>query len=352
MANLTNSTVFQRALYRALLLLVLPLWGCSPGEQPFHFTRFAMDTVIEYTIVAPEKRTAREQMLRAQQEIERVEHLLGEDDSLSEIYRFNHSPGGIRTNREVSQFIRRALGFYWEEVDLDLTASRGSFDITIKPVLNLYHFKADHPVPPTAEQVRRALEFVGADRLKLAGDAPSGEYRLEKPDSNMAIGVGGLAKGYAVDEAIRVLRQAGVTQALINAGGDLYCLGSKPGGPWKIGIQNPVETSEIVKVLQMADAAVATSGNYQRYFMYRGRRYHHILDPATGWPAGRAQSATVIAPTTEQADAWATILFIRSAPDGIALLNKVPGISGMVIDAAGGIHYSDGFRQFLDPVSF
>lgn len=348
----TYVTGLRRALFGALLFMILPLWGCSSAEQPFHFTRFAMDTVIDYTIVAPDKPTARKQMLLAQQEIERVEHLLGEDDSLSEIYRFNHSPREIRTNREVYQFIRRALGFYWDEVNLDLTASRGVFDITIKPVLNLYHFKAEHPVPPTAEQVSRALKYVGADRLKLTGDEPSGEYRLEKPDSNMAIGVGGLAKGYAVDEAIRVLKQAGVTQAVINAGGDLYCLGSKQGIPWKIGIQNPVEPSEIVRVLQMSDCAVATSGNYQRYFIYRGRRYHHILDPATGWPADRAQSATVIAPTTEQADAWATILFIRSAPDGIALLNKVPGISGMVIDAAGAIHYSEGFREFLDPESF
>lgn len=344
--------MFRRAPRWALLLLIFLLIGCSAGVQPFHFTRFAMDTVIDYTIVASNKKIARNEMLAAQQEIERVEHLLGEDDTLSEIYRFNHSPRGIETSREVYQFVRRALGFYWKEVDLDLGSSNGSFDITIKPVLDLFHFNADRPIPPSEAAVKQRLQYVGANRVILSGDEPSGEYRLEKPDSNIALAVGGVAKGYAVDRAIGILKAAGVRQAIINAGGDLYCLGSKNGLSWRVGVQDPVKTDEIVRVLKLTDTAVATSGNYQRYFIYQGRRYHHILDPATGWPADHAQSATVIAPTTEQADAWATILFVRSAPDGIDLLNKIPDLYGMVIDTGGKIHYSDGFQQFLTQEAF
>ena len=307
-----------------------------------------MDTVINYTILAKDKSEAREYMLQAQREIERVEHLLWEENPQSEIYRFNRSKQGIETSEEVYEFVRRARDYFWRESQLDLSRTHGVFDLTIKPVLDLYDFKAANPQPPEPMEIRKRLDYVGMESIRLEGDPPSGEFFISKGQEETGIAVGGMAKGYAVDRAIQVLRRSGVHNALINAGGDLYCLGTKFSQKWRIGIQHPGKSDAIVEVLQISDEAVATSGNYQRYFMYRGTRYHHILNPDTGRPARKSQSATVIALTTEQADAWSTILFIRGYPDGIELLDKVEELSGMVIDSAGVPHYSKGFTSYID----
>ncbi len=350
MMRYTRRSTLQRVLIRTLfLLLILTMAGCDfPRNKAYQFTRFAMDTVINYTIIAENESAARDRMLLAQREIERVEHLLWEENPQSEIYRFNQSESGIETSEEVYEFVSRAQEYFRREAQLDLTRNYGVFDLTLKPVLDLYDFKADNPKPPAPSEVRDRLKYVGMETIRLEGDAPSGEFIISKEQENTAIAVGGLAKGYAVDRAIQVLKSNGVQNALINAGGDLYCLGTRLSHNWRIGIQHPGKRDAIVEVLEISERAVATSGNYQRYFMYQGKRYHHILNPETGSPAEKSQSATVIAPTTEQADAWSTILFIRGNPEGLELLDKVEEVTGMVIDSAGVPHYSEGFRSYID----
>jgi thiamine biosynthesis lipoprotein len=133
----------------------------------------------------------------------------------------------------------------------------------------------------------------------------------------------------------------------VNAGGDLYCLGDRTDGPWRVGIRDPDRGDEIVVVLNVADAAVATSGDYQRYFEYDGIRYHHILDPQTGRPARRARSATVIAPTAERADALATAAFVAGPDAGIQLLDGLENAEGMIIDLAGDLHTSARFGEYV-----
>jgi len=281
--------------------------GCvTHREKPYHFSRFAMGTVIEYTIMALDKDHARAAMLKAHREIERVEGLFSEEDSTSEIYRFNHSREGIYTNEEVINCVLGALDYQKK--------TNGAFDISTKPVLDLYRFQLDDPVPPTDAIIHTALANIGTDKLKVSYNDKQPSWWLGKAAEEAGLAMGGFVKGYAVDRAIEVLKENHIRNGIINAGGDLFCLGRKSGHSWKVGVRHPRQAGSIPIVLTLSNLAAATSGDYQRYFIFEGERYHHILDPQTGKPARKAQSATVVAKTTAEADAWATALFI-SGPD-------------------------------------
>lgn len=324
-AHQTSTFDIRHSAFDILPFLALMLASClGPGEeQTYRFSRFAMDTVVEYTIIAPSREVAQTAMLDAHEEIERVERLLWEEDSLSQIYAFNHARGRVELDQETYDFLRRTYDYY--------VRSGGAFDVTVKPVLDLYDFHAEAPTPPSEAALAARLPYVGMDHVRFAPPAS-----LEKALADrVAITVGGVAKGYAVDRAIRVLRAHGIEQALVNAGGDLYGLGTNHGAPWVVGIRHPDDPTAILDTLYVSDRGVATSGDYQRYFMYDGARYHHLLDPTTGRPARRSRSATVIAPTTEQADALATALFTAGRAAGIAFIDSLPDVEGMVVDRDG-----------------
>lgn len=298
-----------------------------------------MDTVIDYSIVAPSRESAKEAMLKAQQEIERVSGKFWELDSSSEVYRFNQSQKGIDADKETYNFFRRAK---------QISEETGyAFDITINPVLELYDFKSDSAVPPSSEAIQDVLPYTGMSKITLTGSSTNTTHFIGKSVPEVSVAVGGIAKGYAVDRAIDILQKNGITHALINAGGDLYCLGNKGKKSWVVGIQNPRDLNNVSAVLNLENSAIATSGDYQRYFIYKDKRYHHILNPRTGRPARLSWSASVIAPTTETADAWATALFVLGPEKGISRANRTPEIEAAIIDTTGQMHYSSGFRKYL-----
>jgi thiamine biosynthesis lipoprotein len=179
---------------------------------------------------------------------------------------------------------------------------------------------------------------VGYKNLVLDEMSNSVGFALE----GMGIDLGAIAKGWAVDRAMQVLTARGIDNAIIDAGGDLRIVGSRPGkGFWRIGVQHPREQGELLLSLDLTDTAIVTSGDYERFFMEGGVRYHHILDPATGMPATGCRSVTVLAPTAAEADAAATAAFVLGAERGIAFLRSRPGVRGMIVDAGGALHWSD-----------
>jgi thiamine biosynthesis lipoprotein len=311
--------------------------ACAGPEEAgsYHYTRFSMETVVEYTLVAPSREAAQAAMTRAHAEMERVAALLWEEDARSQIYAVNHAGGRIAVGPEAARFLQRAKEY--------AAVTGGAFDVTIKPVLDLYDFEAASPVPPSDAALAAQLPRVGMEHLRLAPPA----YVERTHDARVA--VGGVAKGYAVDRAVQVLRDYGITQALVNAGGDLYCLGTRRGRPWAVGIRHPDDPAALIDTLYVSDRAVATSGDYQRYFMYGGQRYHHLLDPRDGRPARRSRSATVVAGTTEEADALATAVFVAGPEAGIALLERLPGVEGMVVGADGTMTASSGYAALSSP---
>jgi len=321
------------------LALLLTLVGCSPSasEKVYHFTRFSMDCAIEFTVVAKDRSVARSAMQKAQNELERIESLLWQGNSSSTIFKFNRSASGIMVDRETFAFISRAKSY------AQMTA--GAFDISIQNVLELYDFNRHDAVPPTDEALHEKLPLTGLANLELP--APEDHCYGMRKKNDIGLAVGGIAKGYAVDRAIHTLRACGIKHAVVNAGGDLYCLGNKFGKSWRVGVQHPRKPNEVIKVVALKDQAIATSGDYQRYFIHQGKRYHHILDPLSGKPARSSQSATVIAETTEQADVLATAAFVLGSDRGIRLLNEITDAEGMIIDAEGRKHYTEGFLAFI-----
>ncbi len=293
-----------------------------------------MGTVVEYTVVTSSEDTARRAVDAAEAEIARMTRLLWEGDTLSATYRLNSARDTVTIDPEAAAFIIRSRTYY--------DGSGGAFDPTIKPVFDLYDFSENSAGPPSDDRIRERLTRVGFEKLTVS---PDGAVSKVRPD--VEIGVGGVAKGLAVDLAIEAIRKTGIESAIVNAGGDLRCVGTNLGAPWRVGIQDPDDPGSILAVLAVSDAAVATSGDYQRYVVRDGVRYHHILDPRTGRPARHSRSATVVAQTAEQADAFATALFVLGPSDGIAMLDRMDGTEGMVVDLDGGVHYSAGFRKFL-----
>ena len=161
----------------------------------------------------------------------------------------------------------------------------------------------------------------------------------------MRITVGGIAKGYAVDRAVEILHRDGFANFLLQAGGDLYLSGRKGPHPWRVGIRDPRgPPNSYFAVAEVQDHSFSTSGDYERFILHDGKRYHHILDPATGYPATRSRSVTVLAKNAMTADAYSTALFILGAKAGLQLVETLPGIDAIFVDSDNKVHVSKGLQ--------
>ncbi len=230
-----------------------------------------------------------------------LEEFFSEVKRISEKYSLESKNSYIsKLNRGEVSLDRETLGLldFAKEI---WRLSRGAFDPTVGRLKLLWGFN-EKPHLPSPQEIRRVLSFVGLEKLRWEGE--------KMASRGVVLDFSGFAKGYAVDRGARVLLQKGIRSALIDAGGDIRVIGTKPGGaPWRIGIKNP-RGPGIVKVLEVKDAAVATSGDYENFFEKDGIRYHHLLDPRTGYPARGFQSVTVVSRTCMEADALATAIFV------------------------------------------
>jgi len=245
-----------------------------------------------------------------------------------------------------------------ERADAVYRLSGGAFDMTVGPLVDLWGFGPQSVVetgtaagggratPPSEAEIEIARRLVGWQRVQW--DRAAGTAMLLAPELTLA--TGGIAKGYALDEAARILRESGVRRAIIDAGGSLYLLGAKTTGrPWRIALRHPRQEGYLGILELPADLAVATSGDYQRYFEADGRRYHHLIDPATGRPAMSAMSVTVVGPSAVDADALSTALFVLGPGPGLALALTLPGLEALFVDAAGNITMTPGMAAWFVP---
>ena len=214
--------------------------------------------------------------------------------------------------------------------------SGGAFDITYASVGYLYDFRAHQR--PTDEQIAEALP--GVDYRQVCVDRAARTIRFLR--EGVRIDLGGIAKGYAVDRSIEHLRALGIQHAMVNAGGDTRLLGDRRGKPWIVGIRDPRNDGRVVTRLPLADEALSTSGDYERYFEEDGVRYHHILVPGTGRSAREVRSATVLGADAITTDGLSTTVFVLGVERGMQLIGRLPGIEAVVVDAQGRIYYSDG----------
>nr|WP_167880849.1 FAD:protein FMN transferase [Methanococcoides sp. AM1] len=226
------------------------------------------------------------------------------------------------------------------------TISDGAFDITIMPVLDLWASKFSPGgtyQPPTQEEIDTTLELVDYRMITIE----DGNISMEP---GMKIALGGIAKGYAVDQAIATLTSEGITSCFVDAGGDGRYIGTKPdGNMWTVGLQNPDKQGDFITVMQLEDMAVATSGNYERYFS-DAAKVSHISDPRTGYSVNELISATVIAETAMDADALATTVFVLGEEEGMQLIETLEGVECLIITSDKRILRSTGFAQYETPL--
>ncbi|MGN6451488.1 MAG: FAD:protein FMN transferase, partial [Steroidobacteraceae bacterium] len=216
--------------------------------------------------------------------------------------------------------------------------THGAFDITYASVGYLY----DYPnhVHPTEAQIRANLPAVNWRNMLL--DEEHHTVRFEH--AGMRIDLGGIGKGYAVDRGIEILKARGVTRALVTAGGDSRIIGDRMGRPWLIAIRHPDNPNKVVTRIPLADSAVSTSGDYERFFDEDGVRYHHIIDPHTGHSASKVRSATVLAPTATQTDGMSKTAFILGPEKALEIINRMPEYDAVFVLPDGRVMYSNGLR--------
>jgi len=265
-------------------------------------------------------------------EMRRVDELMSHYKPESQLSLVNREAGTrpVRVDPELAQLIARALGFS------ELTG--GAFDISYASVGYLYEYR-EHRRPSEAE-IEAALP--GVDWRSIEVDLPASTVRFLKP--GMRIDLGGIAKGHAVDRSIAILRARGIAHASVTAGGDSYLLGDRRGRPWVVGIRHPDDPARVIARIPLADAAISTSGDYERYFDEGGVRYHHIINPRTGRSATGVRSATVIAPASTLAEGLTKGAFILGPERGIALAESQPDTDAVIVRDDGKVFYSKGLE--------
>jgi len=315
----------------ALLLLGVAWWAFRSEPGQLRQVRLLLGTTVEIAAEHSDGRQLETAVAAAFDEIARIERLMAPDNPDSDLARLSKATTTFEVSADTARVI--ALGQVVAE------RSGGAFDMSLGRLKALWGLEGEDPQVPAAAAIEEALVGIGPRSLLIEGrtarkGAPQLQYDL-----------GGVAKGYAVDRAIKILREHGVASAAVNAGGDMYLLGKRKERPWRIGIQHPRRPEAVLVAVNVSDRAVVTSGDYERFFEQDGQRYHHLFDPATGFPARRCQSVSVVAETVAEADALATALFVLGPADGLKLLAGYPDADALFVMADGTLLRSPGWQD-------
>jgi thiamine biosynthesis lipoprotein len=298
-----------------------------------------MGSELELTAAGTDERAALGAFEAVFAEFERLEALMSVWRSGSDIARLNDAAGAqpVAVSPEVLEVLQISRQVSeW---------TGGMFDVTFGVLSGLWKFDHDQDdTIPNAASIRERLPLI--DYRDLVLDARDRTAFLRRKD--MRVNLGGIGKGYAVDRAAGILRERGVHDFMIQAGGDLYVSGRRGDRPWRLGIRDPRGPADrIFAAIELADGTFSTSGDYERAFVRNGRRYHHILDPRTGEPAGLCRSVTLVTPRAVLADALAKAVFILGPEAGMALIERLPGVEGVIVGARNDVSISSGLKDRL-----
>ncbi|MFZ5861961.1 MAG: FAD:protein FMN transferase [Nitrospirota bacterium] len=311
---------------------VAPVQAVTPPSRPVLVSeeRALMGTQVIVKAVGNDREQLRRAVNAAFDEVSRLERLMSNFLPETELSRINQQAGvaPVAVSRELLQVIQRSLFFS--------RLSDGAFDISFASVGKLWNFRAG--VIPDPAAVKAQLPFVDYRKVRVDDDHST----VFLPAREMEIGLGGIGKGYAMDRAMAVLNAHGVHNAMVMAGGDTLIRGTNGDDLWRIGLRDPDKADGILAVLPLEDQAVSTSGDYERFFVKDGVRYHHILDTTTGYPAKKSRSATILATDAMTSDALSTTVFVLGPEQGLALVEQLDDVEAIIIDRNGDMHLSSG----------
>lgn len=331
----------MRKIYAVLAVFLLVAgvlyvgWWRAADSWEVSRTEFMMGTLVETKAYGRHAAAALDKVYVRLKEIEQrmTIHQPG-----SEIDAVNDQAGKqpVPVGADTFEVVKKALEY--------ARISSGKFDPTIQPIVSLWKIGSPEARVPAPGEIAAKLPLVGYLAVQLDEQAHS----IYLPAPGMGLDLGGIAKGYAADEAAAILRANGVQNALISLGGNIYALGHYPNGkPWRIGIQNPEnERDSYIAVIEATNETLVTSGAYERYLDVNGKRYHHIIDPASGYPAETdVLSSTIITTRSIDADALSTSVFILGREKGMQLIEQLPGIEAVVIDKNHKVYVSLGMKN-------
>ena len=276
-------------------------------------------------------------------EFDRLESLLSVWRPGSDVIRLNDAAGEAPVpisadTRAVLLAARQASEF-----------TQGKFDITFGALADVWKFDHDQDNRvPSADEIRARLPLV--DYQQVVVDEPPGTAFIRR--RGMRVHLGGIGKGYAIDRAVALLRQRGFANFMIQAGGDLYVAGLNNGQPWTLGIRDPRgPAARVFATIEMGDGTFSTSGDYERFFLRNGRRYHHLLDPNVGEPARLTRSVTILSNSALLADALSTGVFVLGPEQGMALVERLPGVEAVMVTANNAVLVSIGLAGRIQIVT-
>lgn len=323
------STHSIRSVSRLLLSGLLLVAAHAVNAEWFEQERHLMGTEVTVELWHDNPREAAALIGKVFAEVERLDKMMNPWNEASELARINREAAErrISTTAEIFEVLERAL-FYSRLSD-------GAFDVSFASVGQYYDYREGiRPDEATIESAKTAIDYRAIKLIPSTRQIKFGKPRMQ-------IDLGGIAKGYAVDRAIAMLKAEHIQAAVVTAGGDSRILGDLGDRPRNVGIRHPRRPGEYAVLIPLENTAISTSGDYERYFKEGGRRYHHILDPSSGTSSAAVQSASVLAPTAMESDALSTTVFVLGVERGLALINTMTSVDAIIIDGAGRLHYSD-----------
>ena len=317
---------------KQLILLLLATQTLSFGQQIFKKKQSLLGSPFEITVVAKDSIQGNLFSDLAINEVRRIENLISDWIPTSQISKVNHNAGisPIKVDKEVYDLVDRATKIS------KLTS--GAFDISYASMDRIWKFDGSMKEMPTPEEIRKSVEKVGYQNIILNPK----DTTIFLKNKGMKLGLGGIGQGYIADKIKVLLQEKGCKSGLVNVSGDINTWGKQPDGQsWTVGIVNPMNKNKVFATFPLDDSAVETSGSYEKYVTFNGKRYSHIIDPRTGYPATGIVSVSVFAKQTEIADALATGIFVLGVEVGLDLVNQLKGIGCIIVDDKGVIHTSN-----------
>jgi FAD:protein FMN transferase len=287
----------------------------------------------EMTVVAKDSVQGNEYIDLAIAEVKRIEYLISDWIPTTQISQVNKNAGikPIKVDKEVYDLVGRAIKVS--------QITSGAFDISYASMDKIWKFDGSMKVMPTEEAIKKSVSKIGYKNIIL----DQKEQTIFLKNEGMKLGLGGIGQGYIADKVKELLLSKGCVSGIVNVSGDINAWGKQPDGkPWTVGIVNPLNKNKIFATFPLENSAVETSGSYEKYVVFNGNRYSHIIDPRSGYPAHGVVSVSVFAKQTEIADALATGIFVLGVEVGIDLVNQLKGIECVIVDDKGKIHSSKG----------
>jgi len=313
------------------------LVSCTKREEnSITKTNFLLDTLIQITAYGE---NADKAIDSAFDRISEIHNKMNVNDENSEVSKINKMAGRgyQRVSEDTLYVIKKGL-FY-------SALSKGRFDITVGPLVKLWGIGTDKARVPDKKEIENALSLINYKDVIINED--KNEVMLKK--ENMSIDLGAIAKGYAADEVMRILKENGIKSAVADLGGNIYVLGSKPNGkPWRIGIQDPFKSrGSTFAVIEVKDKTLVTSGTYERFFIKGGKRYHHILDVKTGYPVENGLvSVTIIGDSSIDCDALSTTAFVLGLQEGMKLIESLKGYDAIFVTQDKKVYVTSGIKNY------